>query len=89
MPQVEEMMITEEWLPIHMVDRLEGQLVPDGFSCSIRDANSEANEFYLRFHVKLQHTLPDGTVVRFKIAVPKDGGADPSTWSVERQVKTP
>lgn len=88
-------MVTEEYLPVQRTERLDYTKVPDGFSVAIHAfpegavlEREDARDFVCpNFHVILQHTLPDGTVVRFRITVPKES-PDPYQWIVERAVKT-
>ena len=52
--------------------RKEGTPVPDGWSVTDIGTNT--------LHVKVQHTLPSGSVIRGYLQIPKNTASDPSTW---------
>lgn len=54
----------------------QGDIIPDGFVVKTGGESS------YRWHLALQHTNPDSSIVRFRIAVPKKTIADPRTWTV-------
>ena len=60
---------------LEIVDRREGDIVPEGLSVTGRVIGS------YRIHLAYQKKLEDGRVLRVKFAIPRETAADLTTWT--------
>ena len=61
---------------LEIVDRREGDIVPEGLSVTQRKPGGS-----YRIHLAYQKSLEDGKILRIKFAIPRETAADLSTWT--------
>jgi len=67
--------VTTAEVNLEIVDRQEGEIVPEGLSVTSRLSGS------YRIHLVYQKKLEDGRTLRVKFAIPRETAADLSTWT--------